>query len=85
MLGRCKLSLKDPKVYKLEHNTYTQKLILKLEQVSFQVPKVEKHETNLLAISMPGIGACKMQTQFKSSKSVKTLTQYLNTKLDLKT
>ena len=34
---------------------------------------------------MPGIGACKMQTQFKSSKIVKTLKQYLNSELDLKT
>ena len=42
-------------------------------------------KTILLAISMPGIGACKMQTQFKSSKIVKTLKQYLNSELDLKT
>jgi hypothetical protein len=46
---------------------------------------MKKRDTILLAISMTGIGANKMQTNFKSSKSVKTRTQYLKTKLDLKT
>jgi hypothetical protein len=47
-------------------------LILKLEQVSFQVPNVEKQETILLANSLTGIGANINQSQFSSSKSVKT-------------
>ena len=45
-IGACKmhLSLKVQKASKLENNTCTQNLILKLEQVSFQNPKVEKQE-----------------------------------------
>ena len=36
----------------------------------------------LLTISMPGIGARKMQTHFTSSNSVNTWTQHKNTKND---
>ena len=62
------------------------KLNLKTWTSQFSISKSEKtRETILLAISMTGIGANKMQTHFTSSKSLKTWTQYLKTKLDLKT
>ena len=36
------------KSVKLEHNTWAKNLILKLEQVSFHVPKVEKQERQFI-------------------------------------